>query len=561
METLTCKINVSVVRSSYFMAMLCVLLLWICANTAGAAQAIHPLAPPDTSSPRATLKTFLDNMNDAVSAYKAGHRRRAMAFLHRAERCLNLIADPPAIRSVLGLYSSLYLKETLDRIDLPPLDEIPDAKAVETQKLTSWTVPYTEITISAVKDRHPGGRFLFSPDTVSRSEEFYDKVRNLPYKPGAQGALYQKLSSSLGPLVPKEVMDLLPRWTKIEIFGQAVWQWLGLILYFLVSAGAVLLTYRCAHKGLGALDARLNSNLTQSVGGLLLPILLILVTETGLWFVVYCLHVRTADMYLAIAFVFLLISYAASIWLIGAVLNRAASVVIALGRLEPSGMRAQLIRFGFDVVTVVIVIGASIRLGARLGLPTYSLVAGLGIGGIAVALAGREALSNLIGTIIILLDQPFKLGDYIVIGEGDRGSVTEIGLRSTRIRTRDGILVSIPNSTVANMKIVNESAPVSEARIHVPVGVAYGSRVEQVEQALLSACAKCEYAVSDPPPSVRLVRFGDSSVEYSLLVWIVQPEFRLRAINQLNRAIDDEFRKQGITMPFPQRDIHIRKDT
>ena len=541
--------------------MLCSLILGICGNSADATEALHPLAPPDASSPRATLNTFLDQMNKAVDAYKAGHRKQARAFLNRSVRCLNLDAEPPAIRPVLGLYSSLYLKETLDRIDVPPLEEVPDAKTSETEKLTSWTIPYTEITIAAVKGGQAGGRFLFSPDTVKRSEEFYNNVKNLPYKPGAQGALYGQLTSSAGPFVPKELMDRLPRWTRAEIFGQTVWQWIGLILYFLVGAEAVLLTYRCMHKALGILDARLNSNLAQSVGGLVLPILLILVTEAGLWFIVYCLHVRTADMYLAIAFVFLLIAYGARIWLIGAILNRAASVVIALGRFEPSGMRAQLIRFGFDVVTVVIVIGASIRLGARLGLPTYSLVAGLGVGGIAVALAGREALSNLIGTIVILLDQPFKLGDYIVIGEGDRGAVTEIGLRSTRIRTRDGILVSIPNSSVANMKVVNESAPVSESRIHVPVGVAYGSPVEQVEQALLSACAKCEYAVSDRPPSVRLVRFGDSSVEYSLLVWIVQPEFRLRATNQLNRAIDEEFRKQGITMPFPQRDIHIREDT
>ncbi len=219
-----------------------------------------------------------------------------------------------------------------------------------------------------------------------------------------------------------------------------------------------------------------------------------------------------------------------------------------------------LTRFGFDVLTAVILAGVAVNLGARLGLPTYSLVAGLGVGGLAVALAGREALSNLIGAIVILLDRPFKLGDFIVAGEGDRGTVTETGLRSTRIRTRDGILVAIPNSTVANMKIVNESAPVSEARIHVPVGVAYGSLVQQVEQALLAVCKKCEYVVFDPAPSVRLVRFGDSSVEYELLFWIVQPEFRNRAINQLNRAINDEFRTRGIEMPFPQRDVHIRND-
>ncbi len=560
MENLVRRNNLSAVCTRYSVIMLCLLLLCALTNIAEAAQAVHPLAPPDTSSPRATLSTFLDEMNKAVDAYKSGHRDQARSFLESAVRCLNLHGEPPAIRTVLGLYSSLFLKETLDRIDVPPLDEIPDAKTVETQKLTSWTLPYTEITISAVKDGPAGAQFLFSPKTVKRSEEFYDKVRNLPYKPGAQGALYEQLTSSAGPLVSKELMDRLPLWSRTKIFGQTVWQWTGLILYFLVGAWAAMLIYRCVRKGLGILDAKLNSNLDQSVGGLVMPILLILFAETGLWFVVYCLHLRAADMYLAIAFVFLLISYGARIWFIGAVLNRAAAVVIALGRFEPAGMRAQLIRFGFDVVTVVIVVGASIRLGARLGLPTYSLVTGLGIGGLAVALAGREALSNLLGTIAILLDQPFRLGDFVVLGEGDRGTVIGIGLRSTRIERLDGILVSIPNANIANMKIINESAPVVEARISVPVGAAYGSPVNEVEQALLAASQRCEYVLPEPAPSVRFVSFGDSALEFELLVWIIQPEFRAKATDQINRAICEEFQKQGIEMPFPQRDVHIRTE-
>ncbi|MGO9567331.1 MAG: hypothetical protein ACLP5H_07315 [Desulfomonilaceae bacterium] len=245
--------------------MLCLLLLFVFANIAGAAQAVHPLAPPDTSSPRATLNTFLNEMNKAVEAYRTGHRDQAFGFLDRAVRCLNLDAEPPAIRPVLGLYTALYLKETLDRIDIPPVEEIPDAKTVATEKLTSWTLPYTEITIAAVKDAPAGGQFLFSPETVKRSEQFYNKVRNLPYKPGAEGALYEQLTASAGPIVPKELMDQLPPWSRTVIFGQTVWQWIGLILYFLVGAWAVMLIYRCVRKALGILDARLNSALEFEV--------------------------------------------------------------------------------------------------------------------------------------------------------------------------------------------------------------------------------------------------------------------------------------------------------
>ncbi|MBI4962409.1 MAG: mechanosensitive ion channel [Desulfomonile tiedjei] len=495
-----------------------------------------------------------------MATFKAGHKDQTVASLERTNRCLNLEKQPSAIRSIIGFYTALYLKETLDRIEIPPSDQIPDAKAVETDKLTIWSLPYTEIAISAVKDEYGGERFLFTPDTVKRSEEFYNKVKNLPYKPGAQGALLAQLASSAGPIIPKGLMDRLPQWSKSEIHGQALWQWMGLLLYFIIGVAAMWFIHRVGCGMLGVLDARLQSSLKRTLGGLILPILLILFAQPGLRFVIYGLHFRDAEVYRVVAVGFLLISYVGTIWLIGAILHRSAAVVIALGRLEPGGMHAQLTRFGFDVVTVVIVAGVAVNLGARLSLPTYSLVAGLGVGGLAVALAGREALSNLIGTVIILLDQPFKLGDFIVVGDGDIGTVTEIGIRSTRIRTRDGILVSIPNSNVVNMKIVNESAPVSEARIHVPFGTAYGSSVQQVDEAVLAACKKCEYVVFDPAPSVRLMRFGDSSIEFELLVWIVQPEFRNRATNQLNRAINEEFRKQGIVMPFPQRDVRIRTD-
>ena len=483
-------------RLSWSLTILFLLLLFVCDASVEAAQGIHPLAPPDTSSPRATLNTFLTEMNKAVDAHKAGHRDQARALLDRAVRCLNLDAEPPALRPVLGLYAALYLKETLDRIDIPPFDQVPDAKAIETEKLTGWTIPYTEITIAAVKNGPSGGRFLFSPDTVKRSEEFYDKVRNLPYKPGAQGALYEQVTSSAGPFIAKELMDRLPGWSRAQIFGQAVWQWIGLILYFLVGAGIVLLTYRCVQKALGILDAKFNSSLSDSIGGLVIPIMLVLCAETGLWFVVYGLHFRDADTYLVIAFTFLLISYGSRMWFVGAILNRAAGFVIAIARLEPMGMHGQLIRFGFDVVTVVIVVAAAIRLGALLGLPTYSLVTGLGVGGLAVALAGREALSNLIGTIAILLDRPFKLGDFVVLGKGEAGTVTEIGLRSTRLKRLDGVLVSIPNASVANLNIINESAPVAECQITVSVGAAYGSSVNEVEQALLIASQRSEYRVA-----------------------------------------------------------------
>jgi MscS family membrane protein len=128
--------------------LLCALLFGTLVNIAPAEPVIYPLEPPDRSSPRATLKTFLDETNKAVDAFKAGDRDKARSLGERAARCLNLDNDPPALRYVMGFYGVLYLKETLDRIEIPPYEDIPDANAVKADKGASWTVPHTEITIA-----------------------------------------------------------------------------------------------------------------------------------------------------------------------------------------------------------------------------------------------------------------------------------------------------------------------------------------------------------------------------------------------------------------------------
>jgi MscS family membrane protein len=546
----------------FTLSILCVLLFGVLGNSSGAAQELHPLAPPDTSSPRATLKTFLDSMNKAVEAFKhgkRGHKDEAKALANPAIACLNLEKEAPSLRYVIGLSTAIYLKEVLDRIEIPPDEEIPDEKTVQTQKISSWTIPYTEITIAAVKEGSSTERFLFTSDTVRKSEAFYYKVKNLPYRPGTGGgALYEQLVSTAGPIIPKGVIDRLPYWARTEVYSQAVWQWIGLALYFLIGAAIVLLIHHYSGKTLALLDRRFNWNLTRSLVGLILPVTLILFANVGFWFTVFVLHIINSNVYLPVAYVLTFLIYLGAVWFIGGLLNRIADLVIAMGRFSRGDMDIQLIRLGFQILTVIVIIFAIINLGARLGLPTYSLVTGLGIGGIAVALAGREALSNLIGTIMIILDRPFKVGDYIDLSDGERGAVAEVGFRSTRIRTRDDILISIPNSVMANSKMINESAPVPLSRIRVRVGVAYGSDLKKVEEILLSVAHQIETVVPAPAPRIRFRRFGDSALEFELLCWIDLPELRGRTIHQLNWAIHEEFRKQGIEMPFPQRDVHIR---
>ena len=155
------------------------------------------------------------------------------------------------------------------------------------------------------------------------------------------------------------------------------------------------------------------------------------------------------------------------------------------------------------------------------------------------------------------MDNTYKVGEYIILESGERGEVVEIGIRSTRIKTRDDVIVTIPNSIMANSKIINESAPVPNFRVRIPVGVAYGSHIDEVEQELLAVAHGTENVLKEPEPRVRFREFGDSSLNFELLCWVKEPALRGRTVHKLNKAIYQTFEAKGIQIPFPQRDVHI----
>jgi len=187
------------------------------------------------------------------------------------------------------------------------------------------------------------------------------------------------------------------------------------------------------------------------------------------------------------------------------------------------------------------------------------LFASAGIAGIAVALAAKDTLANFFGGISIFTDRTFKVGDYIILDGIQRGEVVEIGIRSTRILTRDNVQIIVPNAILANSKIVNESAPEPRFRIRVPVGVAYGSDLEQVEAVLLTVVQDNPAVVRDPAPRVRLRSFGASSVDFEILCWVEDPRFKGLEIHNLLKATYRAFAENDIAIPFPQQDVYIKQ--
>jgi small-conductance mechanosensitive channel len=217
----------------------------------------------------------------------------------------------------------------------------------------------------------------------------------------------------------------------------------------------------------------------------------------------------------------------------------------------------EMIGLGGNIVRLVVLAGGIFLFLALWKINITPLLASAGIAGVAVALAAKETLSNFFGGITVLLDQPYRVGDYIILDSGERGEVVEIGLRSTRIVTRDDVQVSIPNSIITNTKVINESAPEPRFRVRIKVGVAYGTDVDQVEDILLNVARNNPHVSPQPEPRVRFRVFGDSSLDFELLCWAHRPHDKGRIIHELNREIYKSFGQAGIVIPFPQRDVHV----
>ncbi|MEJ2478370.1 MAG: mechanosensitive ion channel family protein [Desulfobacterales bacterium] len=186
-------------------------------------------------------------------------------------------------------------------------------------------------------------------------------------------------------------------------------------------------------------------------------------------------------------------------------------------------------------------------------------IASAGILGLAISFAAKDTLANLFSGVFILTDAPFKLGDFIVLDSGERGEVTHIGIRSTRLLTRDDVEITVPNSIMGNAKITNETGgPYERYRIRVKVGVAYGSDIDTVKSVLMDVAASQPEVCKTPAPRVRFRAFGDSSLDHELLCWVDRPILRGRVTHLLNTAVYKRFIKEGIDIPFPQRDVYIK---
>ena len=215
----------------------------------------------------------------------------------------------------------------------------------------------------------------------------------------------------------------------------------------------------------------------------------------------------------------------------------------------------------FENLSKVIIVAVAVYIIFQTwGIDMTAWLASAGIVGIAVGFAAKDTLSNLFSGVFILADTPYKIGDYVVLDGNQRGKVTHIGLRSTRLLTRDDVEVTVPNSIMGNSQVTNQSGgPHPKFRIRVKVGVAYGTDIDEVEEILMKIAANESLIVKNPEPRVRFREFGASSLDFELLGWIENPELRGRAIHSLNSAVYKAFNAANIEIPYAKQDLYIKE--
>jgi small-conductance mechanosensitive channel len=215
----------------------------------------------------------------------------------------------------------------------------------------------------------------------------------------------------------------------------------------------------------------------------------------------------------------------------------------------------------FEKLGMIVVFGvAMIAVLNLMGIDVTMLLAGMGILGLVIAFAAQDTLGNFISGMFLLTDRPFKVGDLVLMENGDYCRVEHIGMRSTKLyNTFDHDVIILPNSKIANEKVINLTEPDNLMKVKVSVGVAYGTDIDKAKNIMLEVANAHPDILQDEgrAPFARMVEFGDSSLDLKLYTWVNHLDSQWRVGSELREAILHRFEEVGIEIPFPQRVVHM----
>ncbi len=493
-------------------------------------------ADHDLMSPREVFRTFLT----AMTAYGDGQE----FALKRATKCLNLSGLPPHVREARGAELAFQLLGIINRIRVVNFSKIPGESA---------TRPYVfyESEEGSVIVKKYGPNWMFAGETVQAVSGLY---RALEEKPLVRG-----ITSDIAPLtLAGKIRAQLPKSLQGDFFLLEIWQWLGIVLalfavwlvkWFSTFISRIFLT-RLAQKVSFLPSAKNLEDIAQPLSYFLVAI----VAQFGVDLLDLPLRLYSWTS-LFLGFVRLV----AILFVVYRCIDLVAEFLLIRARNTRTRADDLLIPLFQKIGRVAVFIVGAILLAGLFDFNVAGLVAGLGLGGLAFALAAKDTVENLFGSVTVLLDQPFSVGDYVSVG-GMEGTVEHIGLRSTRIRTPLNSLITMPNSTLIATSVENLGAR-KYRRTRMMLGLTYGTPVEKIEEFMQEVRNLIE---ADPNTRkdyyhVEFNEFGDSSLNVLLNVYFSVMDYseELACRRELLLNILRVAEKVGVEFAFPSRTIYM----
>ncbi len=224
------------------------------------------------------------------------------------------------------------------------------------------------------------------------------------------------------------------------------------------------------------------------------------------------------------------------------------------------GLDRQLFPLLEKLITIFLVATALIITLKHFNYDILSLVTALGIGSLAIGLAAKDTLANMISGFTLMIDRPFRIGDRIQLKDGNWGDVTDIGLRTTKIKTADNTLLIIPNSDLCNTTVINQAFPDVRTKGRINLGVAYGSDVEQVKSLLVATALEIPTVLREPAPEAYFTSFGDSALQMALFFWVEEYTRVFPVTDTINTLLIRRLAEQGIAIPYPTQTVLLHKE-
>jgi len=522
----------------------------------------YPLRAADTSSPRDTLRSFMRDFSEAVDAWRSGKSQaEILRPLERAADTFDLSEVAALQREATVLIDMALLREVLDRVQLPPYENIPgDREVAEDDDLTHWVVPNTKIEIVKIADGPRAGQFLFSKETVDKIPDYYALAKEIPYKAGAIVGIYEEVLASPGQWMPQHFPDALPAWATAIVGGQGIWQWIALAVLAIVALALFRLLIRLGIDWDSARAER-SSWLRFGLPGALILVLLLsegfgLVAENVIGLLQLPLTL--------VSYAVLTIQLIAGSWFVFSLAGRLADAIGQTSHRSDGRHRfdTALMRILFRLVSFIVIAMFAIVAAEEIGIPIAPLVAGLGVGGLAIALAVRPTLENIIGGLTLFADRPVRVGDFCRYGD-NIGTVEEIGLRSTRIRTLENSLVSIPNSEFSQMHLDNYEVRYTRL-LRTVLQLRYETTPDQMRYVLakLRELLVRHPMVMPEPARVRFVGYGAYSKDVEVFAYLrCQSQNTFLAIQEdILLRMEDVVAEAGTGFAFPSQTAYLARD-